>query len=217
MVKGDMSHVSNREAGDRDPSHRAGTKAARAAATRQALLDAGRVLFATLGYAGTPREEIVARAGVTRGALQHHFGDKQALFREVFELVESEVVEAVATAAMAAGADPLAELRAGCQAYLDAVLDPAVQRICAIDGPAVLPEDVRRAITDRYALGLVRGAVEGAIAIGQIEAVPVEALARVLLAAVTAAAQFVATAPDPDVAREEAGRTVDLLLTRLAR
>ena len=215
-------NVSHTDPGERDPaqggpSHRAGAKSARAAATRQALVDAGRALFAEHGYAATPREEIVARAGVTRGALQHHFGDKQALFREVFEQVESDVVEAVATAAMAAGADPLAELRAGCQAYLDAVLDPAVQRICAIDGPAVLPEDVRRAITDRYALGLVRSAVEGAIATGQIEAVPVEALARVLLAAVTAAAQFVATAPEPSEAREEAGRTVDLLLARLGR
>ncbi len=192
-------------------------KTARAAATRQALLDAGRALFASRGYAATPREEIVARAGVTRGALQHHFGDKQALFLHVFESVEAEVVEAVARAAMAAGDDPIAELREGCRAYLDAVLDPTVQRICAIDGPAVLPDDVRREITDRYALGLVRHAVEQAIAAGQIEAVPVEPLARVLLAAVTAAAQYVATAPDQTHARAEAGRTVDLLLAKLAR
>lgn len=214
-----MSHSHPAEPGDpaeQTAPHGTG-KAARAAATRQALLDAGRALFASRGYAATPREEIVARAGVTRGALQYHFGDKQALFRQVFETVEAEVVEAVARAAMAAGADPMAELREGCRAYLDAVLDPAVQRICAIDGPAVLPEDVRRAITDRYALGLVREAVQQAIATGQIEPTPVEPLARVLLAAVTAAAQFVATAPDPAAAREEAGRTVDLLLVSLRR
>ena len=88
------------------------------------------------GYAGTPREEIVAAAGVTRGALQHHFGDKSLLFLAVYEQVEQEVVDSVAHAAMRAGGGPVEQLRAGCQAYLDAVLDPAVQRICAIDGPA---------------------------------------------------------------------------------
>jgi AcrR family transcriptional regulator len=201
MVKGDMSH----------------SKADRAAATRQALVAAGRELFAARGYAATPREEIVARAGVTRGALQHHFGDKQALFESVYEQVEAEVVAAVAVAAMAVGDEPLAQLGAGCRAYLDAVLDPAVQRICAIDGPAVLAADVRQDITDRYALGLVREALEGAMRAGQIEVVPVEPLARMLLAAVMAAAGYVATSPDPAAARDEAGRTVDVILTGLRR
>jgi AcrR family transcriptional regulator len=208
MVKGEMSHsgMGKAEMG----------KAERATATRQALLAAGRELFAARGYAATPREEIVARAGVTRGALQHHFGDKQGLFLSVYEAVEAELVEAVGRVAMAED-DPLAQLREGCRAYLDAVLDPAVQRICAIDGPAVLPDEVRHEITDRYALGLVREALQRAMEIGQIEAVPVEALARVLLAGVTAAAQFVATAAEPAAARDEAGRTVDLILTSLRR
>jgi AcrR family transcriptional regulator len=216
MVKGDMSHTG----GGPGPTTGRGpspTKADRAAATRRALLAAGRELFATRGYAATPREEIVARAGVTRGALQHHFGDKASLFLSVYEEVEADLVAAVARAAMAVGDDPLAELREGCRAYLDAVLDPAVQRICAIDGPAVLAAEARQEITDRYALGLVRNALGQAMATGQIKAVPVEALARVLLAGVTAAAQFVATAPDQQVARDEAGRTVDLILTSLQR
>src|SRR5438477_1572020 len=123
MVKGGPRHM---------------TQAERSAATRDALLGAGRRLFAENGYAGTGREEIVAAAGVTRGALQHHYGDKVSLFRAVYETVEQEIVDAVARAAMRAGDDPVAQLRAGCHAYLDAVLDPAVQRICAIDGPAVL-------------------------------------------------------------------------------
>jgi AcrR family transcriptional regulator len=193
------------------------TQAERSEATRTALLDAGRRLFATNGYSHSGREEIVAAAGVTRGALQHHFGDKQALFRAVYEAVEQEVVAGVATAAMAVGDDPVEQLRAGCHAYLDAVLDPAVQRICAIDGPAVLPEDVRREITDRYALGLVREAVKAAVSSGSIDETPVEPLTRMLLAGVMAAAQYVATSADPDVARMEAGQTVDLLLDNLKR
>lgn len=194
------------------------TQAERSEATRAALLAAARTLFAARGYAGAGREAIVAAAGVTRGALQHHFGDKQALFLAVYEEVEQEVVSATAAAAAAAGHDhPLAMLRAGCQAYLDAVLAPAVQRICALDGPAVLPADVRQDVTDRYALGLVRDAVAAAVAQGEIDEAPVEPLTRMLLAGVMAAAQYVATAPDPAVARVEAGRTVDLLLSSLQR
>jgi AcrR family transcriptional regulator len=193
------------------------TQAERSEATQTALLDAGRRLFATKGYSHSGREEIVAAAGVTRGALQHHFGDKQALFRAVYEAIEQEVVADIAIAAMAVGDDPVEQLRAGCHAYLDAVLDPAVQRICAIDGPAVLPEDVRQEITDRYALGLVREAVKAAVSAGSIDETPVEPLTRMLLAGVMAAAQYVATSADPDVARMEAGQTVDLLLDNLKR
>ena len=193
------------------------TQAERSEATRTRLLVAGRRLFESQGYAATGREEIAAAAGVTRGALQHHFGDKRSLFRAVYESVEAELVAATALAAMAAGDDPVDQLRDGCRAYLDAVLDPALQRVCALDGPAVLGPAELGAITDRYALGLVRQAVESAIASGAIEPTPPEPLARMLLAAVMAAAQYVATAEDPRRARVEAGRTVDALLDGLRR
>jgi AcrR family transcriptional regulator len=194
------------------------TQAERSESTRAALLSAARVLFAAHGYAGASSETIVAAAGVSRGALQHHFVDKHSLFLAVYEQVETEVVTATAEAGIAAGhEDPLEALRAGCHAYLDAVLDPAVQRICAIDGPAVLSPDIRNEITDRYALGLVRETVQLAVEQGEIADVPIEPLTRMLLAAVIAAAQFVATAADVVAARAEAGRTVDLLLSNLKR
>jgi len=183
------------------------TQAERSEATRAALLSAGRELFAEHGYSGASSEAIVAAAGVSRGALQHHFVDEE---------VEREVVQATAEAGMAAGHDdPLGVLQAGCHAYLDAVMDPAVQRICAIDGPAVLLPETRNEITDRYALGLVREVVVQAVAQGEIEDAPVEPLTKMLLAAVMAAAEYVATAEDHAVARAEAGRTVDLLLLNL--
>jgi AcrR family transcriptional regulator len=192
------------------------SQAERSQATRAALMAAGRELFAAKGYNKAGRESIVAAAGVTRGALQHHFGDKQSLFRAVYEDVEREVMAAVAKSAMKAADDPLEMLRVGTQAYLDAVLDPAVQRILAVDGPAVLPADVRQEITDRYALGLVREAVAGAVAKGEMGKAPIEPLTRMLLAGINAAAQYVATAPNPRAARAEAGRTVDVLLSGLA-
>ena len=194
------------------------TQTERSEATRAALLSAAHDLFAEHGYSGASSEAIVAAAGVSRGALQHHFVDKRSLFTAVYEQVESDVVRATAEAGMAVGRDdPLEVLRAGCHAYLDAVLDPAVQRICAIDGPAVLSPDTRNAITDRYALGLVRETVQRAVEEREIVDAPIEPLTRMLLAAVIAAAQFVATAADPGRARADAGRTVDLLLDNLRR
>jgi AcrR family transcriptional regulator len=194
------------------------TQAERSEATRAALLSAARALFAEYGYSGASSEAIVTAAGVSRGALQHHFVDKRSLFAAVYEEVEIEVVQATAEAGMAVGHDdPLGVLQAGCHAYLDAVMDPAVQRICAIDGPAVLPPETRNEITDRYALGLVREVVQQAVAQGEIEDAPVEPLTKMLLAAVIAAAVYVATAEDHEAARAEAGRTVDLLLSNLRR
>ncbi len=193
------------------------TQAERSEATRSALVRVAKELFSSKGFVGAGREEIVTRAGVTRGALQHHFRDKQSLFLAVYEELEEEVVTAIATAAMSQGGDPLEQLRAGCHAYLDAVLDPAVQRICAIDGPAVLPADVRQEITDRYAVGLVRHAVAESVRTGSIDDTPVEPLSRMLLAGIMAAAQDVATSSDPTSARIEAGRTVDLFIDNLRR
>jgi AcrR family transcriptional regulator len=192
------------------------TQAERSEATRAALMASGRTLFGSNGYGRTAREEIVADAGVTRGALQHHFGDKQGLFRSVYEELEQQIVASTAQAAMQVSHEhPLEMLRAGCHAYLDAMLDPAVQRICAVDGPAVLPADVRSEIADRYALALVREVVKSAISQGEIQRTPLEPLTRMLLAGVMAAAQYVATAENPKRARREAGKTVDVLLSSL--
>ncbi|HMK98738.1 MAG TPA: TetR/AcrR family transcriptional regulator [Acidimicrobiales bacterium] len=192
------------------------TQAERSDATRAALMAAGRKLFGSNGYGRTAREEIVADAGVTRGALQHHFADKQGLFQAVYEELEQQVVASTAKAAMERGHEhPLEMLRGGCHAYLDAMLDPAVQRICALDGPAVLPADVRAEIADRYALALVRDVVQSAMSRGEIKQAPLEPLTRMLLAGVMAAAQYVATAEDPKRARSDAGRTVDMLLSSL--
>ena len=204
MVKGHSSPAPRR------------TQAARSEATRGALMASGRRLFGSNGYGRTAREDIVADAGVTRGALQHHFGDKQGLFLAVYEELEQQIVASTAEAAMEVGHEhPLEMLRAGCRAYLDAMLDPEVQRICALDGPAVLPADVRSEIADRYALALVREVVRSAMSEGEIRPAPLEPLTRMLLAGVMAAAQYVATAENPTTARTDAGKTVDMLLTSL--
>lgn len=182
----------------RDPGHPPArrTQAERRESTRAALVAAARELFATKGYAGAGREEIVERAGVTRGALQHHFGTKEDLFLAVFEAVEADVMHHVAEAAMVT-ADPLEQLRLGSIAYLEVAADLAVSRVCLIDAPAVLRPEVRHEVTDRYATGLVREALAAAMASGRIAEQPIEPLSQILLAALMQAATLVAQGGDP--------------------
>jgi AcrR family transcriptional regulator len=200
----------------REPERQRRSQAERSASTRRALIEAARELFARDGYAATGREAIVERAGVTRGALYHHFADKEGLFRAVFEQIEAEVMAKAAEAAVATSpGDPLGQLRAGSLAYLDVALDPAVQRICLLDAPAVLSPADRQNVVDEHAAGLVREVLRAAVDTGAITSQPVEPLTHVLLAALHEAALYVARAEDHAAARAEVGATVENLIEGL--
>lgn len=200
----------------RDKGHTARrTQAERSAATRAALMASARALFTEHGFAGATREEIVERAGVTRGALYHHFANKEDLFRAVFIEVEHEIGARVAAAYMG-GDDAVEQLRLGCQAFLDTALDPAVRRIVLLDAPSVLGWEEWREIEAQGGLQLMKEALGAVSAAGFIQAEPVEPLAHMLLAALNEAAMLVANATHRKKARAEVGATVDRLLTRLA-
>jgi AcrR family transcriptional regulator len=190
------------------------SKADQADATRTALGAAARQLFTERGYAATSTTEIVERAGVTRGALYHHFAAKEDLFRAVFEQLEDEVTNHVAKEALTS-ADPLEQLRRGTRAYLDACIDPAVQRVVLLEGPSVLGWQTWQEIEQRYGYGLVVAGVEAAIGAGLIAAQPVEPLAHVLFGALTEAGMVVARADDPGVARADMEAAMDRLLDGL--
>lgn len=189
-------------------------KAEQSDATRSKLLSAARDLFTDHGYAATSTTEIADRAGVTRGALYHHFAAKDDLFRAVFEQLEVEIAEHVATAALAV-ADPLEQLRLGCRAFLDACLDPAVQRIVLLEGPAVLGWETWQEIEERYGYGLVATGVEAAVSAGLFEKQPVEPLAHVLFGALAQAGLVVARAEEPRAARIQMEAATDRLLDGL--
>ncbi|HEY3095220.1 MAG TPA: TetR/AcrR family transcriptional regulator [Acidimicrobiia bacterium] len=189
-------------------------KAEQSDATRSTLLSVARGLFTEHGYATTSTNEIADRAGVTRGALYHHFAAKDDLFRAVFEQLEAEIAGQVARAALA-GSDPLEQLRLGCRAFLDACLDPAVQRIVLLEGPGVLGWDTWQEIEERYGYGLVATGVEAAITAGMFEQQPVEPLAHVLFGALAQAGLVVARADDPGAARTQMEAATDRLLDGL--
>lgn len=200
---------------NRDKGHKR-TQAERSASTRAALMAAGRRLFTEHGFAGASREEIVEHAGVTRGALYHHFANKEDLFRAVLFEVEAEIGSRVATAAMQ-GNDPLDALRRGCQAFLDSAMDDAaVRRVVLLDAPAVLGWQAWRDIEAEHGIKLMKEALAACAEAGLLRAEPVEPLAHMLLAALNEAALLVANAKNRRKARAEVGATVDGLLARLA-
>jgi AcrR family transcriptional regulator len=193
------------------------TQAERSEGTREALIEAARPLFAERGYAGVGTEEIVRSAGVTRGALYHHFADKRELFEAVYEKVERELAERIAAGALESGsAEPLEAMRAGAEMFLQACTEPEAQRIALLDGPAVLGWDRWREIAAEHGLGLIEGTLQAAIDAGAIPAQPVRPLAHVLMGALDEAAMLVARAEDPERMRAEVGRTLDSLLAGLS-
>ena len=177
-------------------------RAERGDATRNALLRAGRELFAERGFAAVGTEEIVARAGVTRGALYHHFADKRDLFRTVHEELEQSLVAGIG-ARIGGIEDPWELMVAGVRAFLDACVDPAVMRIALLDAPAVLGWAEWREIDARYGLGLVSFALQDAMDRGVLESRPVRPLAHLLMGAMSEAAMLIANAEDPAAARDE--------------
>jgi AcrR family transcriptional regulator len=190
-------------------------KAQQSEATRAALVAAARPLFAERGYAGVGTEEIVRAAGVTRGALYHHFADKKDLFRAVYEDVERELVEQIAAGALSA-ADPVEALRAGSQAWLDACEQPGTQQIALLDAPSVLGWEEWREIGMRYGFGLVQGTLQAAMDAGLLEPQPVRPLAHLVLGAIDEAAMLVARADDGGQTRREVGESVERFLGHLA-
>ena len=187
-------------------------QAARSASTRAKLIRAARTLFARNGYADVGTEEIVRRAGVTRGALYHQFPSKEDLFLAVYEQVEQELTERV-DGLLGDVRSPFAAMRAGIRAFLEACRTPEVQRIVLIDGPAVLGWVRWREVAERYGLGLMESVIRAAIDAGEIAALPVEPLAHLLMGALDEAALLVARDPDmTDVVAVTFERLVDGLL-----
>ena len=187
-----------------------------------ALVQAARRLFAAQGYHATGTHDVVAHAGVTRGALYHHFPDKQSLFLAVFHDVEASLTtpsDQASTGAAGSGSrgDAWSQFQQGLQASLTAALEPEVQRILLIDGPAVLGWDKWRELESHYGLGMLATALENAMQSGIIRRQPVRPLAHLLLAAVEEAALLIAHAPDPASTRIEVGKTLDSLMEGLRK
>lgn len=171
--------------------------------TKADLVAAARSLFAARGYQDVPADEIVRAAGVTRGALYHHYADKQGLFRAVVEELEREITAEI-DAAFAQAPDPRSGMAAALNVFLDMCLRDDVRRISMTDAPAVLGWTTWREIQAEHGLGQLVDVLTRAVEDGLITPQPVRALAQLAQAAVMEAAHMIAEAEDPVAARADA-------------
>nr|WP_294815722.1 TetR/AcrR family transcriptional regulator [uncultured Sphingomonas sp.] len=162
---------------------------------RGKLIAAGRKAFASEGFAAASMDDLTASVGLTRGALYHNFGDKKGLLAAVVAQVDGEMA-ARARAAGADARDGWEQLLAEGAAYIAMALDPEVQRIVLLDGPAFLG-DPSRWPSQNACLQATKQAVARLIADGVMKSADVEAAARLLCGAALNAALWVAASDDP--------------------
>lgn len=189
------------------------TQAERREATTSALVDAARELFAQDGYAATSLDAVAAKARVTKGAVYHHFDSKPQLFEAVFAREVDRLTAALA-AVYARKKDPWEAFHSGCRAFLDACLDPGLQRIVLVDGYAAIGREAMRR-QEAPLLEAMEVAITRAVDAGRIAPRPAGPLAHFLFGALCETAMIVARAENQGAAQRtavaELARVMDAL------
>jgi len=163
---------------------------------RAKLIAAARKAFADKGYAASSMDALTAEAGLTRGALYHNFGDKRGLFAAVVEQIDTDMANRAKAKGADAGEGWSAMLAEGA-AYIEMALDPEVQRIVLLDGPAVLG-DPSQWPSQNSCLQVTREAIEQLMKGGVLKPVDAEAAARLISGAALNAAMWVAASESPE-------------------
>jgi AcrR family transcriptional regulator len=195
--------------------HPPNLRAEQVAQTRKALSAAGRLLFGRHCFAATSVEDLAEEARVTTGALYHHFPSKTALFESVFEDVHHDLLEASARAAEGAP-DNVEFLSRAFESFLDAVLEPDVQRIVITDAPAVLGLARFTELDERYAYAEIVSVIEAAVTAGELRVDDPETLTRLLLGALTRGGMLIANSEQPPVTRDAVAKAMRFLLGSLS-
>ncbi|UFU05651.1 TetR/AcrR family transcriptional regulator [Ruania halotolerans] len=179
-----------------------------AAQTAQHVLDSATTLFAAKGFADVSLDDVALDAGVTRGAIYHHYRNKTGLFRAVASRLQTNVADAVVAAAESAGADPAAQLRAGSHAFLDAITAAPAVRVLLVDAPAVVGWEEWRHLDAENSGAHLREALSAA---GVAEEI-LDAMTAQLSGAMNEAALWIALQPQNVSAREQAHTVLDQFL-----
>ena len=193
-----------------------GKRAAQGRATRGQLIEVATRLFAEHGYESTSIEAVLTAAGVSRGALYHHFAGKEALFEAVVSAV-SEQVTVELTEAVRGCADPLDAMRTAAIAWIDLAADPVIQRVVLVDAPSVLGWERWRDMDGGRTLGTLRATLQAVSDSGRLPSALVNPFSHMILAALDEIVLVVARAPDSTAAVAEGRMAVEALLDRLLR
>lgn len=190
------------------------TKVEQAASTRAKIIAVARRLFANQGYAGTSTEAVLEESQVSRGALYHHFENKESLFAAVLEAVELDITAATAKARTKVS-DPVEALRQAFNTFLDLACETEVRQIVLIDAHSVLGWQKWREVEERYGLGRLKQALKLIAGHGRIQEDMVDVFAHILLASLIEVAFIVARSPDPRAAARTGRKAIKELLERL--
>lgn len=190
------------------------TNVERAASTRAKIIAAARRLFAANGYERTSTEVVLAESQVSRGALYHHFANKEALFAAVLETVEEDITASTARAGLGA-ADPVEALRRAFDSFLSMACEAEVRQIVLTDAHSVLGWQKWREIEGRYGLGRLKVALKMIASMGRIRQDMVDIYAHILLASLIEVAFLTARSTDPAAAAGEGRIAMRELLDRL--
>lgn len=183
------------------------------AETRAKLVRAARKAFAARGYAAASMDELTAEAGLTRGALYHNFGDKKGLLRAVIDQIDAEMLERM-RAAQERAETPWRALLAEHLAFIEMALEPEIQRIVLLDGPAVLG-DPSQWPNQTACLRRTTQAVQALVDSGTLKPVDAEAAARLLNGTALSASLWIAAAEDPRAVLDKAVEAFCLLASGL--
>lgn len=193
----------------------AGRRAQMVEETRGKLVQAARKAFASRGYAAASMDDLTAEAGLTRGALYHNFGDKKGLLKAVIDQIDAEILDhlrGVQTRAATEWEGLLAENIA----FIELALDPEIQRIMLLDGPAVLG-DPSQWPNQNACLRRATVTIQTLIENGTIHPMDPEAAARLLNGAALNAALWIAAADDPPATMPKAVEAFQHLAKGLLR
>lgn len=181
--------------------------------TRAKLIRAAREAFASKGYAAASMDELTAEAGLTRGALYHNFGGKQGLMQAVVDQIDQEMVERMLVAQARAASRWEGLLEEGV-AYIEMALEPEVQRIMLLDGPAVLGDPSQWPNQNACLLRTTQ-TIQALIDEGTVKPMDAEAAARLINGAALNAALWIAAADEPHAVLPKAVEAFRQLATGL--
>jgi len=193
-----------------------GKRAAQGRATREQLIEVATRLFTEYGYEGTSIEAVLSAAGVSRGALYHHFAGKEALFEAVV-LALSDRITAELGEVVRDCTDPVDMLRTAALAWIDLAANPVVQRVMLVDAPSVFGWDRWRDMDGGRTLGTMQAMLQAASDTGRLPPQFVTPFSHMLLAALDELVLVIARSDDSEAAVAEGRMAVEELLNRLLR
>jgi len=182
--------------------------------TTRELIEIARQIFSEKGYADTSTTEIVKQAGVTRGALYHHFDGKEGLFRAVFESIQEGIGLAIMTAVEQSD-NEWEQLIHGCQTFIAECANPQIQRIVLIDAPSVLGRETWRQVDEATTTRLLAEQLQAMHEAGKIKVRSPQAMAHLLAGAMNEAVLWVVEAEDSEQALKDAQAEIEVLIEGL--